>query len=251
MVEPMSLSFEHLGLAPDLVPYQPALDLQKTVHQQVAAGERANTVLLVEHQPVYTAGRRASAEEYPTDGTDVVEVGRGGKITWHGPGQLVAYPIMRLQTPIDVVKFVRVLEQLVIDVVAEFGLKAVTVEGRSGAWIPADHQGGARKISAIGVQVSRRTTMHGISLNCSNDLAPFGGFIPCGISDAGVTSISRELGRNVSPADVVEVMTHHFRVREAQLCAVSEIPTDQPPLDWPATAAATSPSQSITSGESR
>lgn len=236
----MSLSFEQLGLAPDLVAYQPALQVQKTVHQQVVAGERANTVLLVEHEPVYTAGRRASAEEYPTDGTEVVEVGRGGKITWHGPGQLVAYPIMRLQTPIDVVKFVRVLEQLVIDVLAEFGLHAVTVSGRSGAWIPADHRGGERKISAIGVQVSRRSTMHGISLNCSNDLSSFGGFIPCGISDAGVTSISRELGRNVKPRDVVEVMTRHFVARESELCAVSDIPANQPPLDWPATAAATS-----------
>ncbi|MDO5619388.1 lipoyl(octanoyl) transferase LipB [Kocuria sp.] len=245
----MSLSFERLGMAPDLVPYRPALELQKTVHQEVVSGIRGNTVLMVEHEPVYTAGRRAAAEEYPTDGTEVVEVGRGGKITWHGPGQLVAYPIMRLPTPIDVVKFVRVMEQLVIDVLAEFGLRAVTVEGRSGAWIPADHQGGARKISAIGVQVSRRTTMHGIALNCSNDLAPFGGFIPCGISDAGVSSISRELGRNVEPSDVVEVMTRHFVAREAELCAVAETPADQPSLPWPPAAPPTS--ISTTSGVRR
>ncbi|KAA9393433.1 lipoyl(octanoyl) transferase LipB [Kocuria coralli] len=232
----MSLSFERLGFAPDFVPYRPALEVQKTVHQQVVAEERANTVLLVEHEPVYTAGRRSSAEEYPADGTEVVEIGRGGKITWHGPGQLVAYPIMRLKTPIDVVKFVRDLEQLVISVVGRFGVEATTVEGRSGAWIPADDRGGDRKISAIGVQVSRRTTMHGIALNCSNDLAPFGDFIPCGISDAGVTSISRELGRNVAPADVVEVMIEEFRRREADLCAVAGIPDNQPPLPWPAVA---------------
>ncbi|NHU84385.1 lipoyl(octanoyl) transferase LipB [Kocuria sp. JC486] len=229
----MSLSFERLGFAPDLVPYAPALELQKSVHQQVVARERANTVLLMEHEPVYTAGRRSSPEEYPQDGTEVVEIGRGGKITWHGPGQLVAYPITRLNTPIDVVKFVRVMEQLVISVLAEFGVTAVTVEGRSGAWIPADARGGDRKISAIGVQVSRRTTMHGISLNCSNDLAAFGDFIPCGISDAGVTSISRELGRNVEPVDVVDVVIEEFRRREAELCEVSEIPRDQPPLPWP------------------
>lgn len=233
----MSLSFQHLGLAPDLVPYQPALELQKAVHQQVVAEQRANTVLLVEHQPVYTAGRRSCPDEYPTDGTDVVEIGRGGKITWHGPGQLVAYPITRLSVPIDVVKFVRVLEQLVIDVVAQFGIHATTVDGRSGAWVPPDDRGGARKISAIGVQVSRRTTMHGISLNCSNDLAPFGGFIPCGISDAAVTSISRELDRNVEPADVVDVMIEQFRRYEAQLCEVAPIPPNQPPLPWPPTSA--------------
>lgn len=229
----MSLSFERLGFAPDYVPYQPALELQKSVHQAVVAGDRANTVLLVEHEPVYTAGRRSSPDEYPTDGTEVVEVGRGGKITWHGPGQLVAYPIMRLKTPIDVVKFVRDMEQLVISVLERFHLRATTIDGRSGAWIPADARGGPRKISAIGVQVSRRTTLHGVALNCSNDLAPFGGFVPCGISDAGVTSISHELGRNVAPSEVVEVMIEEFRRREADLCAVSEIPEDQPVLTLP------------------
>lgn len=240
----MSLSFQYLGLAPDLVPYRPALELQKTVHQQVVAGERNNTVLLVEHEPVYTAGRRASAEEYPVDGTEVIEVGRGGKITWHGPGQLVVYPIMQLPTPIDVVKFVRVIEQLVIDVVAQCGIQAVTVPGRSGVWVPADHRGGARKISAIGIQVSRRVTMHGVSLNCSNDLAFFGGFIPCGISDAGVSSISQELGRNVEPRDVVEIMIEEFRRREDQLCAVTENIDPQPPLPWPI-----APTVGTTSGE--
>ncbi|MDO4254815.1 MAG: lipoyl(octanoyl) transferase LipB [Kocuria sp.] len=232
----MTLSFERLGLAPDLVPYQPALELQQTVHQDVVAGERANTVLLAEHEPVYTAGRRSAADEYPTNGTEVIAVGRGGKLTWHGPGQLVAYPIMRLRTPIDVVKFVRVIEQLVIDVVAHFGVHGVTVEGRSGVWIPADDHGGPRKISAIGVQVSRRTTMHGVALNCSNDLSPFKEFIPCGISDAGVSSISHELARNVKPVDVVEVMIDQFRQYEDQLCAVTEIPAHQAPLPWPTTA---------------
>ena len=170
----MSLSIECLGLAPDLVPYRPALELQRAVHDEVVAGTRGNTVLLCEHEPVYTAGRRAAAEEYPTDGTEVVEIGRGGKITWHGPGMLVVYPVMKLTTPIDVVKFVRDMEQLVLAVLRRLGVEAVTVDGRSGAWVAADERGGDRKISAIGVQVSKRTTMHGIAINCSNGLEPFG-----------------------------------------------------------------------------
>lgn len=233
----MSLSIHALGLAPDLVPYRPALELQRTVHDDVVAGTRANTVLLCEHEPVYTAGRRAAAEEYPRDGTEVVEVGRGGKITWHGPGMLVVYPIMKLSTPIDVVKFVRDMEQLILSVLHRVGIEAVTIEGRSGAWVAADERGGDRKISAIGVQVSKRTTMHGIAINCSNDLEAFGGIIPCGISDAGVTTISRELGRTVTPADLQDLVIQELHAREAELCAVSEIPADQPPLAWPAPAA--------------
>lgn len=230
----MSLSIASLGLAPDLVPYRPALELQRRVHDDVVAGTRANTVLLCEHEPVYTAGRRAVAQEYPTDGTEVVEIGRGGRITWHGPGMLVVYPIMRLSTPIDVVKFVRDMEQLVLSVLRGLGLEATTIEGRSGAWIPADERSGDRKIAAIGVQVSKRTTMHGIAINCSNDLAPFRRIIPCGIADAEVTTISRELGRTVTPADLRDPVIQELRAREADLCAVSEIPENQQPLAWPA-----------------
>ena len=234
----MSLSIESLGMAPDLVPYRPALELQRTVHDDVVAGTRTNTVLLCEHEPVYTAGRRASAEEYPTDGTEVVEIGRGGKITWHGPGMLVVYPIMKLTTPIDVVKFVRNMEQLVLSVLRRLGLEAHTVEGRSGAWILADERGGDRKISAIGVQVSKRTTMHGIAINCSNDLDAFRSIIPCGIMDAGVTTISRELGRTVTPSEVKDLVIDELISREADLCEVSEIPADAAPLPWPAASAA-------------
>lgn len=229
----MSLSISSLGFAPELVPYRPALELQRRVHDDVVAGARANTVLLCEHEPVYTAGRRAVAHEYPTDGTEVVEIGRGGKITWHGPGMLVVYPIVKLSTPIDVVKFVREMEQLVLSVLRRLGIEATTIQGRSGAWVPADERSGDRKISAIGVQVSKRTTMHGIAINCSNDLEPFRSIIPCGISDAGVTTISRELGRTVTPADLRDLVVQELRAREAELCAVSEIPENQQPLAWP------------------
>lgn len=234
----MSLSIESLGLAPDLVPYRPALELQRVVHDEVVAGVRRNTVLLCEHEPVYTAGRRAAAEEYPMDGTEVVEIGRGGKITWHGPGMLVVYPIMKLTTPIDVVKFVRDMEQLVLAVLRRLGIEAQTVDGRSGAWITADERGGDRKISAIGVQVSKRTTMHGIAINCSNDLEPFRSIIPCGIFDAGVTTISRELGRTVTPAEVQALVVEELIAREAALCDVTEVAAETAPLPWPATSAA-------------
>ncbi|BEH03168.1 MAG: lipoyl(octanoyl) transferase LipB [Propionibacterium sp.] len=202
----MALHFERLGFNPDFVDYRACLDLQQQVHDEVLAGTRGNSVLLLEHDPVYTAGRRAEASEYPYDGTPVVPIGRGGKITYHGPGMLVGYPIVRLAVPIQPVKMVRLLEQIIIAVVADFGVQAGTVEGRSGAWVRADSRGPDRKLAAIGLQVSRKVTMHGFALNCSNDLRPFGKIIPCGISDAGVTSISQEVSREVKPADVVERM---------------------------------------------
>ena len=214
----MSLTFHRVGFAPDLVDYRAALELQQEVHRRVVAGERDNTLLLLEHPPVYTAGRRTEPHEYPYDGTEVVPIGRGGKLTYHGPGMLIGYPIVRLPVPIDVVRFVRQLEQVLLAVLADLGVAATTVEGRSGAWVLADERGPDRKIAAIGVQVSRRATMHGFALNCSNDLRPFGKIIPCGITDASVTSISAETGRLVTPADVVERVEQEFSARAAELC---------------------------------
>ena len=167
-------------------------------------------MLLLEHSPVYTAGKRTEAHERPFDGTPVVDVDRGGKITWHGPGQLVGYPIMALPIPIDVVAHVRRLEQLMIDVCAEFGVDADRVEGRSGTWVLADDKGPDRKIGAIGVRVSKRATMHGFSLNCDCDLSWTQTIVPCGIADAGVTTLSREVGRDVTVAEVLPVVERHL-----------------------------------------
>ena len=183
------------------VGYDDAWALQRQVHADVVDGGE-DVVLLLEHEPVYTAGRRTEDWERPTDGSRVVDVDRGGRITWHGPGQLTGYPIVRLADPIDVVGYVRRLEQVLLDVCAGFGLAARRVEGRSGVWT-AD---GARKLAAIGVRVSRGVTMHGFALNCDNDLAPYGAIVACGIADAGVTSMSAELGRRVAVADVLPVV---------------------------------------------
>ena len=172
---------------------------------RVAGGP--DTLLLLEHPSVYTAGRRTLPEERPVDGTAVVDTDRGGKITWHGPGQLVGYPIIGLAEPLDVVNFVRRLEESLIHVCAEFGLKTGRVAGRSGVWVPADQTGPARKVAAIGVRVSRATTLHGFALNCDCDLRAFSAIVPCGIADAGVTSLTAELGRHVGVDDVVERVT--------------------------------------------
>lgn len=199
------MRIQHLGFAPDLVDYEQAWEVQRQVHADVVAGAE-DTVLLLEHSPVYTAGKRTEPHERPFDGTPVVDVDRGGKITWHGPGQLVGYPIMALPIPIDVVAHVRRLEQLMIDVCAEFGVAADRVEGRSGTWILADAKGPDRKIGAIGVRVSKRATMHGFSLNCDCDLSWTQTIVPCGIADAGVTTLSREVGRDVTVAEVLPVV---------------------------------------------
>lgn len=220
----MTLDIHRLGLAPDLVPYRPALDAQQRVHDEIVAGERGNTVLLVEHEPVYTAGSQALAEEMPFDGTEVVRIRRGGKVTYHGPGMLVGYPILRLTTPVDPVRYVRELEQLLIAVAAHFGVRATTVQGRSGAWVLADEQGPDRKLAAIGVGLSRRVTMHGFALNCDTDLRPFGRIVPCGLADAGVTSLSQESGRRLTAADAAPVVERELRAREALLCEVTDRP---------------------------
>ena len=190
------------GLDPDFVPYLDGLALQRTIHKEVVQGTRPDTCILLEHEGVYTAGKRTEDSERPDDGTEVIDVDRGGKITWHGPGQLVGYPIMRLPNPIDVVGYVRWLEQILIDVCADFGLETERVEGRSGVWAPV---GGTHlKIAAIGIRVADHTTMHGFALNCSNSLDPYETIIACGIKDAGTSTISALTGKLVTPAMAAE-----------------------------------------------
>ena len=193
-----------------LVPYEQAWARQREIHDEIVAGRAPNTVLLLEHPPVYTAGRRTEPWERPTDGSPVVDVDRGGKITWHGPGQLVGYPIVRLPDAIDVVAYVCRMEGLLIDVCAEFGVTAGRIAGRSGVWLPADESGPDRKIAAIGIRVSQGVTLHGFALNCDADLTWFDRIVPCGISDAGVTSLTRELGRPVTVADALPVVEQHL-----------------------------------------
>ncbi|BBX69616.1 lipoyl(octanoyl) transferase LipB [Mycolicibacterium psychrotolerans] len=184
------------------IDYQAAWDLQREIADARVAGG-PDTLLLLQHRSVYTAGRRTLPEERPVDGTPVVDTDRGGKITWHGPGQLVGYPIIGLAEPLDVVNFVRRLEEALIAVCADLGLPTGRVEGRSGVWVAADEVRPARKIAAIGIRVARGTTQHGFALNCDCDLAAFGSIVPCGIADAGVTSLTAELGRRVTVDDVL------------------------------------------------
>jgi lipoyl(octanoyl) transferase len=202
----MAVSIRSAGTPVDVrrlgtVDYLDAWQLQRDlVDARVAGGP--DTLLLLEHPAVYTAGKRTEPHERPVDGTPVIDTDRGGKITWHGPGQLVGYPIIGLAEPLDVVDFVRRIEEALIRVCAGFGLQAGRVEGRSGVWVPADSRGPARKVGAIGIRVSRATTLHGFALNCDCDLGAFSSIVPCGISDAGVTSLSAELGTRVTVADV-------------------------------------------------
>jgi lipoyl(octanoyl) transferase len=189
-----------------LVDYVEAWEEQKRLHAARVADAGPDTVMLLEHPSVYTAGRRTELWERPYDGTPVVDVDRGGKITWHGPGQLVGYPVLRLPQPIDVVAHVRRIEDLLIDVCSELGVATERVDGRSGVWIRADDRGPDRKIAAIGIRVSYRVTMHGFALNCDPDMTAFDRIVPCGITDAGVTSLTRELGRPVGVADVIDMV---------------------------------------------
>jgi len=209
------------GLAPDLLPYPEALALQRSIHSAVVEGTRPDTVLLLEHPSVYTAGTRTEASERPDDGSPVIDVDRGGKITWHGPGQLVGYPVLRLHDPVDVVAYVRRLEELLIDVIAHFGVTGVRVAGRSGVWIVD----GAReeKIAAIGIRVAGGVTMHGFALNCSNSLDAYEHIVACGIRDAGVTTLSRESGRQVTPADAAAVVTERFDALVAETAVLATV----------------------------
>ncbi|WP_104432814.1 lipoyl(octanoyl) transferase LipB [Kineococcus xinjiangensis] len=209
------LAVERVRLGEGLVPYAEAWELQRRLHAERAAGERGDVLLLLEHEPVYTAGRRTNSWERPTDGTPVVDVDRGGRITWHGPGQLVGYPIVGLAEPVDVVRYVRRVEQLLIDVCAELGVEAVRVAERTGVWVPQDGQRPARKVAAIGVRVARGVTMHGFALNCDTDLAGFSTIVPCGITDAGVTSLTAEVGRRVGVAEAADLLAR--RVPDADL----------------------------------
>lgn len=194
------------GLSANSVPYLSGLEQQRAVHAAVVEGRAPDTVMLLEHESVYTAGKRTEPHERPTDGTPVVEVDRGGKITWHGPGQLVGYPIIRLADPVDVVRYVRCLEGMLMAVLADLGVEgAGRVEGRSGVWMR-----GRDKIAAIGIRVAQGVTMHGFALNCSNSFDAYRSIIACGLTDAGVTSVSRELGRTVTPAEVIPLIERHF-----------------------------------------
>jgi lipoyl(octanoyl) transferase len=201
--------FLNAGLAPDFVDYEHGWELQRKIHAQVVAGDIPDTVILLEHTPVYTAGKRTEDGERPQDGTPVIDVDRGGKITWHGPGQLIGYPIMQLPRPIDVVGYVRWLEQVLIDSIEEFGLFTERVEGRSGVWAPLD--GAHVKVAAIGIRVAEHTTMHGFALNCNNSLEPYETIIACGIRDATVSTLSQLLGREITPAMAAEVVQRHLK----------------------------------------
>jgi lipoyl(octanoyl) transferase len=193
-----------------VVDYRAAWDEQRRLHEAVADGRAPDTVLLLEHPDVYTAGKRTEPFDRPMDGTPVIDVDRGGKITWHGPGQLVGYPILTLPDPVDVVAYVRRIERMLITVCAELGLATTAVEGRSGVWVLADHRGPDRKVAAIGIRVARGVTQHGFSLNCDCDLAAYDRIVPCGIRDAGVTSLSAELGREVTVAEVLPIVERHL-----------------------------------------
>jgi lipoyl(octanoyl) transferase len=194
-----------------VVDYLEALEQQRRLHEQVADGQRPNTVLLLQHPSVYTAGKRTEPADRPIDGTPVIDVDRGGKITWHGPGQLVGYPIVRLPDPVDVVAYVRLVEQVLIDTCRELGLATTRIEGRSGVWVPADDRGVDRKVGALGIRVARGVTLHGFSLNCDCDLRGFDAIVPCGIRDASVTSLSAELGRQVTVDEVIPIVERQLQ----------------------------------------
>ena len=208
---PLSAAQKASGVAVDhigLLDYESALALQRKIHAEVAAGTRTNTLLLLEHPSVYTAGKRTQSFEMPSDGTPVVQVDRGGRITWHGPGQLVGYPIVKLLKPTELVGFVRTLEGALINVCGELGVHAARVDGRSGVWI-CDSKGD-RKIAAIGIRVASGVTMHGFALNVSPDLTRFSQIIPCGIDDASVTSLAIELDRAVDIAEIAPIVEKHL-----------------------------------------
>jgi lipoyl(octanoyl) transferase len=197
--------------------YQEAWQLQRAIHADVASGIRENTLVLLEHPSVYTAGRRTEEFERPLDGSNVIDVDRGGRITWHGPGQLVGYPIIKLLEPTEVVGFVREIESALINVCEEFGINAVRVEGRSGVWI-VDSQGD-RKIAAIGVRVAKAVTMHGFAINVNPDLKAYDQIVACGIRDAQVTSLHKELGREITVDEITPLVEAHVLKSLRKVCA--------------------------------
>jgi lipoyl(octanoyl) transferase len=191
-----------------VIEYEEALAIQRKIHHEVSTGAHPNTLILLEHPSIYTAGKRTLDEERPGNGARVLDVDRGGKITWHGPGQLVGYPIVRLSNPHELVGFVREIEAGLINVCAEFGITGVRVAGRSGVWIVDEK--GERKVAAIGIRVASGTSMHGFALNVNPDLSAFEAIIPCGISDAAVTSLEIELGRQITIEEVIPVVEKHL-----------------------------------------
>ena len=206
----MGLEFLYWGLGEEQTDYVEAWNLQRRLHTEVSEGTRPDTVILLEHASVYTAGKRTEPQERPTDGTPVVNVDRGGKITWHGPGQLVGYPLVRLPEAVYVVDYVRRLEEALIRALADYGLHSGRVAGRSGVWLPSNEARPERKVAAIGVRVAAGTTMHGFALNVDPDLAAFEKIIPCGIADAGVTSMTSELGEVFTLLEVANVLRPHL-----------------------------------------
>jgi lipoyl(octanoyl) transferase len=207
------LVFARLGLGDSAVDYLEAWDRQREVHEQRVRGGIPDTCLLLEHQPVYTAGKRTEPLDRPVGdpGAPVIDVDRGGKITWHGPGQLVGYPIVALGEPIDVIGYVRTVEEALINVCADFGVRAGRVEGRSGVWLHGDGPGRPdRKVAAIGIRVARGVTMHGFALNCDCDLSWFDRIVPCGLRDASVTSLSAETGQAISVSDAIGSAQRHL-----------------------------------------
>jgi lipoyl(octanoyl) transferase len=250
----MSLDFLYPGLGTEQLDYGQAWELQRSIHAEVASGSAPDTVLVLEHAEVYTAGKRTEPHERPVGGTvPVVEVDRGGKITWHGPGQLVVYPIIRLPESVGVVDYVRRLEEAMIRLFAEYGLATGRVRGRSGVWLAADPSTGSgrasssgparpeRKIAAIGVRVAAGTTMHGLAINVDPDMSGFGRIVPCGLTDVGVTSMAAELGE----APTLPEVAHVFRPHLEQALAFE--PYEQSP-DLPVVAAAPAVTYGLTVG---
>ena len=205
-----------LGLGTQLRDFEETWELQRRVHSDVLEGRRPDTLLVLEHADVYTAGRRTRRSDLPTDGTRVVEIDRGGRITWHGPGQLVVYPILRLAEPVDVVAYVRALEEAIITLCTDHGLATVRVDGRSGVWVPGAPDA---KVAAIGCRVAKGVTMHGLALNVDPDLTAFDRIVPCGIDDADVTSLTRATGTSLTPAAVVDGLVGHLTRELASLRA--------------------------------
>ena len=206
----MALEFVDLGLGSLHLDYQATWDLQRAIHAEVSGGTRTDTVLLLEHSSVYTAGKRTDPQERPLDGTPVIDVDRGGKITWHGPGQLVGYPIVRLPESTLVVDYVRRLEEAMIGMLSDYGLDTGRIRGRSGVWLAQDTERPERKIAAIGIRVAAGTTMHGFAINVNPDLRWFDQIIPCGLTGVGVTSMAAELGTEVTVAEVAQVLRPHL-----------------------------------------
>jgi lipoyl(octanoyl) transferase len=238
------LVFVHAGFGGSAIPYVSGWDLQRRLHEQRVSGAIGDTCLMLEHEPVYTAGKRTSPLDRPLadPGIPVIDVDRGGKITWHGPGQLVGYPIVKLSEPVDVIAYVRAVEEAMIRACADVGVRAGRVEGRSGVWVTGPGRGGSRdrKVGAIGIRVSRGVTMHGLALNCDCDLSWYDRIVPCGISDAGTTSLSVEAGQPVTVAAMTGLMERHLAAvlgaAAWRVADLADLPALPPRADAPAVA---------------